>query len=138
VSTQVPALTFELAAEGRSVPRARGWIVAFAQEHITDRIIVSRVALAFTEAFTNAVRHAYEGPDPRGNDICVSADVEHDSLEIVVVDHGDGFRAERRDPGLGMGLTVVAEAADAFSIRERAPSGTEVWMRFDLPPERAD
>jgi anti-sigma regulatory factor (Ser/Thr protein kinase) len=110
-------------------------VVAFAQEHVTDAAVIDRVALAFTEAFTNAVRHAYEGPDLRGDDIRVSADVEDDSLEIVVVDQGDGFQPGRGRPGLGLGLTIIAECADAVSIRERVPSGTEVWMRFVLAPD---
>jgi anti-sigma regulatory factor (Ser/Thr protein kinase) len=131
--SRVPLLKFSLAAVPSSVRPARGWIVAFAQEHTTDRDVHERVALAFTEALTNAVRHAYDGSDPHDDDISVAADVEEGDLEIVVIDHGSGFRSRPRTPGLGAGMTIIAECADELAIRERAPSGTEVWMRFALP-----
>jgi len=31
-----------------------------------------------------------------------------------------------------MGFGIIASTADAFAIRERAPQGTEVWLRFEL------
>jgi anti-sigma regulatory factor (Ser/Thr protein kinase) len=136
--SQVPLLTFSLAAVPSSVRRARGWMVAFAQEHTTDHEIHERVALAFTEAFTNAVRHAYDGCDPQDDDISVAADLADGLLEILVVDHGSGFRSQPRTPGLGAGMTIIAECADEFAIRERAPSGTEVWMGFALSPTPPD
>jgi anti-sigma regulatory factor (Ser/Thr protein kinase) len=34
--------------------------------------------------------------------------------------------------GLGAGLSIVARSADAFAIRERSPTGTEVWLRFAI------
>jgi anti-sigma regulatory factor (Ser/Thr protein kinase) len=135
---QVPLLTFSLAAVPASVRRARGWIVAFAEEHSTDQAVHERVALAFTEAFTNAVRHAYDGSTPHDDDIRVAADIEHGVLEIVVIDHGSGFTPRPRIPGLGAGMTIIAECADEFAIRERAPSGTEVWMAFTLAPTPPD
>ena len=51
---------------------------------------------------------------------------------IVVIDHGEGFRAGSTQEGLGAGMRIMAQCADAFAIRERLPSGTEVWLRFDL------
>jgi anti-sigma regulatory factor (Ser/Thr protein kinase) len=107
-------------------------MLAFAQEHSDDHDIHARVALAFTEAFTNAVRHAYAGSVTSDDDICVFADVDDGTLEIVVVDHGLGLRADSTTRGLGAGLKIIAECADAFAIRERVPDGLEVWMRFEL------
>src|SRR3954453_10367657 len=115
-----------------SVGKARRWMLAFVQEHSADHDLHGRVALAFTEAFTNAVRHAYV--DVSEEDISVFADVDDGTLEIVVVDHGVGMRPDPSTGGLGAGLKIVAQCADAFAIRERIPSGIEVWMKFELSP----
>jgi anti-sigma regulatory factor (Ser/Thr protein kinase) len=125
-------IAFELPAVPASVARARHAILAFAQEHSEDHDLHERVAIAFTEAFTNAVLHAYDDADAPGRGICVSADVDDDTLECVVIDHGDGFRATRSRGGLGAGLGIIAACADRFAIRERVPSGTEIWLRFEL------
>jgi anti-sigma regulatory factor (Ser/Thr protein kinase) len=111
-------------------------MLAFAQEHSPDRDLHERVALAFTEAFTNAVRHAYPDADPGWDAIQVSADVDDGTLEIVVSDHGTGFQAASSGSGLGVGLGIVASCADHFAIRERAMRGTEVWMAFRLGDSR--
>jgi anti-sigma regulatory factor (Ser/Thr protein kinase) len=128
----VPVCSFALPAEPASVRRARRWMLAFAQEHSSDCDLHERVALAFTEAFTNAVRHAYPNAAPGWDDIQVSADVDDGTLEIVVIDHGAGFEAASRASGLGVGLGIVASCADHFAIRERTTRGTEVWMAFRL------
>jgi anti-sigma regulatory factor (Ser/Thr protein kinase) len=129
----VAVLSFELAAVPASAPLARRRVEGFAAEHVMDADVLARVALAFTEAFTNAVRHAYVGGVPRDDDISVSADVEDGTLEVVVIDHGAGIRAGHSQGGLGAGLAIVAECTDAFAIREGLTEGTEVWMQFRLP-----
>ena len=126
----VPAMAFELDATPESVPRARAWMRAFAGEHCASPDDDARIAHAFTEAFTNAVRHAYAEP---GGTVRVAADVDDGTLEIVIDYDGHGLRAAPGSRlGLGAGLKIIAEAADAFGIRERTPNGTEVWMRFEL------
>lgn len=129
---QVPVCSFSLPAAPASVRRARRWIVAFAQEHSGDSDLHERVSLAFTEAFTNAVLHAYADVVRRDDDIRVSADIEDGTLEIVVIDHGSGFRATSNVPGLGAGLGIIASCADRFAIREHATQGTELWMSFHV------
>jgi anti-sigma regulatory factor (Ser/Thr protein kinase) len=128
---RVPTLTFALAAVPEHVATARHWVVAFAQEHTSDRDVQGRIAIAFSEAFANAVRHAY--PEGAGEDVCVSADIDDGTLEVVVVDSGGGFRAGSAGRGLGAGMGLIAQCTDAFALRERTPSGIEVWMRFRLP-----
>jgi anti-sigma regulatory factor (Ser/Thr protein kinase) len=128
----VPVITFHLPAEPASVRRARRAVLAFAQEHSDDQDLHERVAIAVTEAFANAVLHAYDGGDERGRGVSVSADVEDDTLECVVADDGAGFRAASTQGALGAGLGIIAACADQFAIRERVPSGTEIWLRFDL------
>jgi hypothetical protein len=40
--------------------------------------------------------------------------------------------APARRPGLGAGLSIIAETTNDFAIREHQPRGIELWMRFDL------
>lgn len=128
----VPAMAFEFDATPESVPRARALIRAFVAEYSANRDVHARIELAFTEAFTNAVRHAYS---ELGGTVRVAADIDDGALEIVVDDDGCGFvTASSARPGLGAGLMIIAESADAFGIRGRRPNGTEVWMRFTIEP----
>jgi anti-sigma regulatory factor (Ser/Thr protein kinase) len=128
---RVPLVAFELPAVARSVGTARRWLRAFAGGHGGDRELQDRVASALTEAFANAVLHAYVAPDEGRID--VAADIEDGALEIVVLDTGSGLRASPSDrQGVGMGFGIIAGTADAFAIRERMPQGTEVWLRFEL------
>jgi anti-sigma regulatory factor (Ser/Thr protein kinase) len=125
---RVPVMAFDVAPEPASVRHARGWVVAFAGEHGAAREVQARMGLALTEAFTNAVM--YGSSDGTGV-VRVAADIEGGTFEVVVLDDGAGFRPGRSH-GLGAGLSIIAETADAFAIRERVPQGTEVWMRFRL------
>jgi stage II sporulation protein AB (anti-sigma F factor) len=130
-AASVPLVTFELPAEARSVGTARRWLRAFASEHGGGAELQARVSSALTEAFANAVLHAYAPPDVGRID--VAADIEDGALEIVVVDDGSGLRASPSDgQSMGMGFGIIASTADAFAIRERVPQGTEVWLRFEL------
>jgi anti-sigma regulatory factor (Ser/Thr protein kinase) len=130
---RIPVLSFEVPATPASVASARHWVLAFAQEHSSDAELHARIALSFTEALTNAVRHAYDDSDPR-DVICVAADVDDETLEIVVTDTGSGFRVRSQSDGLGAGLNIIAACTDSFTVREHQPSGTEIWMRFHLGP----
>jgi anti-sigma regulatory factor (Ser/Thr protein kinase) len=96
-------------------------MVAFAEEHSADRDLRERVALAFTEAFTNAVRHAYGDAAPSHDDIRVSADVDDGTLEIVVIDRGAGFRPVRhpRAPHGGNGALDVVQPQIGIAGRRR-------------------
>jgi anti-sigma regulatory factor (Ser/Thr protein kinase) len=130
---RVSVLAIELSAVPESVAQARHRIMAFAQQHTDENDVLERIAIAFSEAFTNAVRHAYPADEPGDHSIGVHADVEFGTLEIVVVDDGRGIHAGVSEPGLGAGLGLIAQCADRFAIRERVPAGTEIWMRFELP-----
>lgn len=125
----VPYIAFDRAALPETVRDARRRISAFAADHGATPLLVADVALAVTEALTNVVRHAY--PAGRAGLVRLEADVEEDDLEIVIIDDGAGFRSGS-SPGLGAGLSIVAETAHDFVIRERDPHGVELWMRFRL------
>jgi anti-sigma regulatory factor (Ser/Thr protein kinase) len=126
---RISTISMELEATRESVGVIRRWLVGFGTEHGADEKLQGRIAIAVTEAMSNAVLHAY-APDERGT-VEVSADVEDGDLEIVIADDGHGFRPGAAS-GLGAGLKLVAGTADRFAIKERLPHGIEVWMRFSL------
>ena len=131
-STSVPALSIELDAAVSSIRQVRHLVSAFAAEYGADRTLLGRIAVAVSEAATNAVEHAY--PAHRPGALHVSADVEDGEIEIVIADDGTGLRAAPDSGGLGLGLPMLARCCDRFAVRERHPHGTEIWMGFVLLP----
>jgi len=125
----VPYIAFDRTAVPEAVSDARRRIGAFAADNGAGPLLVVDIALAVTEALANVVMHAY--PPGRAGLVRVVADVEEDDLEIVITDDGAGFRTGP-SPGLGAGLSIVAETAHEFAVREREPHGIELWMRFRL------
>jgi anti-sigma regulatory factor (Ser/Thr protein kinase) len=87
------------------------------------------VALAATEAVTNAVQHAYQAP--RGS-VTLTATASADELIVVVSDEGLGMRSLtlRSEPkSLGMGLALIRELCAHVRI-EPTHTGTTLIMRF--------
>jgi anti-sigma regulatory factor (Ser/Thr protein kinase) len=129
LQVSVPYLGFGRPALPETAGEARRRIKEFAAAHGAPRRLQADIALAVTEAVTNVIVHAY----PRGSvgTLSIAADIEEGELEIVVTDEGQGFRPGT-SPGLGIGLSIIAETASDFAIREHQPRGIELWMRFDL------
>lgn len=90
------------------------------------------IALATSEALTNVVQHAYVGVQP--GPITIEARVEGPNRLLVrVCDEGRGPLPRPDSPGLGLGLGVMAQMADEFSISTRQGArGTVVTLRFSL------
>jgi serine/threonine-protein kinase RsbW len=125
----IPYLGFGSPALPKTAGEARRRITDFAAAHGVDRRLQADIALAVTEAVTNVIVHAY--PPGGVGTLSIAADIEEGELEIVVTDEGQGFRPGA-SPGLGAGLSIVAETASDFAIRENEPRGIELWMRFHL------
>lgn len=119
-------------ADARSVSALRSAVVEFAGGAGATDTARDEVALAVSEAVTNVVMHAYVGV-PRGEvmvDAWVGAD-EH--LLVQVFDEGIGMRPRTDSPGLGVGLTLIAQMADDLRIVDRGDgAGVVVSMRFAL------
>jgi serine/threonine-protein kinase RsbW/stage II sporulation protein AB (anti-sigma F factor) len=111
--------------------QARRAVVDWARRHVEDRAVLSDIALAVTEAATNAVLHAYRDRTEPG---AVIVEVEdHDGYVCVYVrDEGSGLAPRVDSPGLGLGLGLIAQVADAADVRAPETGGTEVVMRFNL------
>jgi serine/threonine-protein kinase RsbW len=120
-------------ADPPTVPTMRRELVAYARSIGASDQTCDAIALAVSEALTNAVRHAYVGQEP--GSIIVEARLEgQNQLLLRVSDEGRGPTPQADSPGLGLGLGVMARTADDFSISNRQDArGTVVTLRFSLP-----
>lgn len=123
-------LQLQLAAEATSVGRARHAVSDFAGEVGADP---DAVAVAVSEAVTNAVVHAYPRDRKGGEgEIRVEATINGTHMVVLVSDGGHGIRPNPDSPGLGYGLALVASLADEIAIADSPEGGTAVRMRFPL------
>ena len=125
----VACIRGHVVAQRPAVSEVRHIVAAFARRHRADEELCARIALAVTEAVANVVVHAYAREGRRRGLVHYAVDIADGDLELVVVDDGDGIREDAESDGAGLGLRMIAELADDFTIRTRRP-GLEVWMRF--------
>jgi anti-sigma regulatory factor (Ser/Thr protein kinase) len=107
----------------------RGEMVAVARECGLDESQVQDVALAVSEAATNAVVHGYRG---EAGTIHVSASKDEAELTIVISDTGPGLVPRTDSPGLGLGLPIIASLASRVELVSEG-EGTHIHMMFSLP-----
>lgn len=90
------------------------------------------VKLALSEALTNVVVHAYVGREP--GPMIVEAWTDGDGhLLVLIFDEGVGMVPRPDSPGLGLGLSIMAQMADELRVANRHErTGTVVSMRFSL------
>jgi serine/threonine-protein kinase RsbW len=95
-------------------------------------VAADAVALAVSEAVTNAVVHAYAGEAP--GPVIVEADADGEGHFIVVIsDEGTGMLPEAASPGLGLGIPLMARMADRVEVTTGDGSaGTRVSLCFSL------
>jgi anti-sigma regulatory factor (Ser/Thr protein kinase) len=115
-------------ATPEAVPVLRHAAADFAAEHGADTDLCGDIALAVSEAVTNAVKHSRAHADEQ---VRLTASVADDWLEIRVRDRGAGFGLVESD-GLGLGLPTIARLAAQFTIVQEG-QGTELRMHFPLP-----
>ena len=92
------------------------------------------IALAVSEAVTNAVVHGYRDR-PTPGDITMSIRRDGHYLVVLVCDDGVGVSPRRDSPGLGLGLALIGQLSESLQIRDRRGGGAEVSMRFRLQPD---
>jgi anti-sigma regulatory factor (Ser/Thr protein kinase) len=127
-----PALSRDYSAVADSVPLARRALVAVARSAGADDDQLEAVSLAVSEALTNAVIHAY--PNSAGR-IHVDAWTGQDEFVVEIADDGLGFQTHTNTPGLGMGLGLISQVTDDFTIRQPHSGGTAVRMHFWFAPD---
>jgi anti-sigma regulatory factor (Ser/Thr protein kinase) len=107
---------------------ARREVAAYARDH--GAVDPDAIALAVSEAVTNAVIHAYVDV-PQPGDVEVFAERHPgNGLEVQVCDEGRGIKPRSDSPGLGVGLPLVAKLAQRFRVEARPTGGTAVSMFF--------
>jgi anti-sigma regulatory factor (Ser/Thr protein kinase) len=124
-STPGPLLSIELPAEPESIPRARHAVAEVAARAGVD---ASDVALAVSEAVTNAITHGYR--EEMTGTVRVTAADDGGRLRIDVVDHGVGISPDPTTRGLGMGLAIIGAVSTGVQL-ERAAPGLRLRMLFD-------
>jgi anti-sigma regulatory factor (Ser/Thr protein kinase) len=112
-----------------SVPEIRRALADLAAAAGATPEQLQAVRLASSEAATNAVVHAYGG---NSGNVYVTAAAVLDEFWILIGDDGCGMQARSNSPGLGLGLMLISQECDQFTVLSRASGGTEVRMRFDL------
>ena len=126
-SSDLAEVDLELPPEPRSVSDARFAVAALARSSGGP---VQGVSLATSEAVGNCVLHAFRGRDD--GRILVRAWVDGDALVVRVTDDGIGMVPHLDSPGLGLGGSLISQAASEATF-ESSEQGTTVTMRFDLP-----
>jgi anti-sigma regulatory factor (Ser/Thr protein kinase) len=89
------------------------------------------VRLAVSEAVSNVIVHGYR-QTPDAGDFTVSVEWDLDLLWVTVRDQGCGMRPRMDSPGAGLGLPLIANVTDSFSVTAPPDGGTEVCMTFPL------
>ena len=107
----------EIAAAAPGVPLVRHALRGLLSGLEVDDDVIADIALAVTEACTNAVVHAYR--DSSGT-ISVTASHADGALTVTVRDHGTGMAPRVDTPGLGVGLPVIAAIARPSRSDRRA------------------
>lgn len=87
------------------------------------------VALAVTEAATNAIVHGYRGGE---GVIDVSADRVEDELHVAITDYGQGMGPRLDSPGLGLGLSIIGRLAHRVDVVSEG-DGTTIEMVWSCP-----
>lgn len=113
-----------------SVPEARRAISEFAAAAGASDEQLDAIRLSVSEALTNIVKHAY--PSRTGH-MHLTVRVAGGELWILIADNGCGMHAGRDSDGLGLGLALISQMTDGFSVVERSCGGTELRLRYALP-----
>jgi anti-sigma regulatory factor (Ser/Thr protein kinase) len=127
-SSNGPELRCEVrvAATPNVVPQIRRRITRFAARN--DNGAQAEIALAVSEAVTNAVQHAYR--DGASGEVGVVACQYPDELVVVVRDYGCGMRPNPNSPGAGLGLAIIGAAASEMNVERPEDGGTRIRLRF--------
>ena len=102
-----------------------------------DAVGVSRrtrdaVALAVSEAASNAIIHGFLEVETPGKVVITASLLDPERLRIIVADNGRGMQPRVDSPGLGLGLPLIAELAERVDFDGDHGMGTRVTMDFRL------
>ena len=92
--------------------------------------MLDAVRLAVSEAVSNVIVHGYR--DAGNGAFTVAIEWEGDELRVSVRDEGCGMQPRTDSPGAGLGLPLIANLAETFSVSAPPGGGTERCMTFPL------
>jgi serine/threonine-protein kinase RsbW len=112
------------------VGAARRVVSAVARRAGAEDPVLDAVRLAVSEAVSNVIVHGYRNAGSGA--FTVAVEQEDDGLRVTVRDQGCGMQPRPDSPGAGLGLPLIANLADTFSVTAPPGGGTEVCMTFAL------
>ena len=92
--------------------------------------MLDAVRLAVSEAVSNVIVHGYR--DSGNGAFTVAIEWEDGELRVSVRDDGCGMQPRADSPGSGLGLPLIANLAETFTVIAPPGGGTEVNMTFAL------
>jgi anti-sigma regulatory factor (Ser/Thr protein kinase) len=108
----------------------RAAVGALAEPFALRAELIGDLKTAISEAFNNAVDHAYRG---QTGAIAVHVDVGVESIDVSVRDWGGGFQQlVPAGDRLRVGLPLINALADRAEFLTAPGNGTEVRMGFDI------
>ncbi len=121
-----------LPAQPESIAPLRRAVVAYAGTNGASERQREDIALAVSEALSNAVLHAYVDHEVAG-DVIVDAQIDERVLEVVVEDDGGGMTPRTDSPGLGIGLALIGRLTEQMRIESPDSAlGVRVHMTFAI------
>jgi anti-sigma regulatory factor (Ser/Thr protein kinase) len=125
-------LDLRLPAVPATVAEVRHAVRNVAQARVRVRDL-DAVALAVSEAVSNAIVHAYRDrpPDADPGVVRVTVSVVADELLVAVADQGTGLQPRSDSPGAGLGFGLMATFADRMEVRDGG-DGTLLLLGFAL------
>ena len=117
-------------ASPEHVGAARKVVSAAARRAGADDPVLDAVRLAVSEAVSNVIVHGYR--ESGNGAFTVAIEWEDDELRVSVRDDGCGMQPRADSPGAGLGLPLIANLAETFSVIAPPGGGTEVNMTFAL------
>ena len=121
-----------LPARAQSIARLRHLAVGFARDNGATQAQCDDIALAVSEAVTNAVTHAYIGSDLPG-DVQLRASIDHGQLIVLVCDSGNGVSPNTNQTPTGLGLLLIACVTERYELTSREPMrGLQMRMVFAI------
>ncbi len=117
-------------ASPEHVGSARRVVSAVARRAGAEDPVLDAVRLAVSEAVSNVIVHGYR--ETRNGAFTVTVEQEDDELKVTVRDAGCGMQPRMDSPGSGLGLPLIANLAESFSVTAPPGGGTEVCMTFPL------
>lgn len=116
--------SWTLPGDIESIPKARHAMVELARRFRCDP---DNVAVAVTEAVSNAILHGYR--DGTTGQIHLVGTNEGSELVVTVADDGVGMSPNPASEGLHMGMVLIAATTSSVDYATTGP-GVRVTMRF--------